>query len=552
MKNTRKIALLVLFVMMLNLVMAVGCTMVKVSEKEKTVEDEVTKEERVKITFFTSDYGVGIPQTVDINNNEFVAFLEEYANVDLDIEVPNYADVTTKLNLMLSSGNISDIVSSGSWKETQDAALAGAFIDLKEYYDNSVVMKKVITEQMMELNKSDDGKNYCIPMKYQSPSGYGNIARVDLLKKYYNGKWPESVDEWVEFFRIIKKEIPACIPLTGVGGFGSGTATMWLFYGIQDPMGRRVEEGKVTWNFMLPEYREALLLWAQLYEEGILDQEFAVNTLDKKNQRLINNNVAMFTDGGDQIMAWANWLIPQIEGCEIAYVPPLKEYPAVLKDSNYAIFDRLGMPCLLNSQGVYISSECPYPDRAWRVLEALASDEFMELLIWGRQGEEHIIQNGKKVPIAEKLNDPDRTGRYYSLMFSLFHGFPAITFSEAKLACIEQEIRTDRFNTVYSSLQEANKRAEKFGVGIWRAFKAESTDEKKEIDNLDVESYHFMKAVMSNVVMGKMSIEEFDEKVKEYKEKYGNKLSEYYTRKVLEQRDDLTKKGVKFDIFGHQ
>ncbi|NSW91445.1 MAG: extracellular solute-binding protein [Firmicutes bacterium] len=548
MKNIKKVALLLSFVLILNLTMAIGCSTVKVSQKEKGTEDATTKEERVKLTFFTSDYGVGIPQTVDINNNEFVKFLEDYANVDLQIEVPNYSDFSTKLNLMLSSGNISDIVSSYIWKEVEEAAVAGAFIELRPYYNNSPIMKKVITEQMMELNKASDGKNYCIPMAYKSPSGYGNIARVDLLKKYYNGKWPESVEEWVEFFRIIKKEIPGCIPLTGVGGFGAGTATMWLFYGIQYPEARRVEKGNVTWCFTLPEYREALLLWRQLYKEGILDQEYAVNTLDKKVQRLENNNVAMITDGADQIMAWANYLSPRIEGCEIAYVPPLKKYPAVLKDPNYALFDRLGMPCLIKSQGVYISSKCSYPDRAWRVLEALASEEFLELLVWGREGEEHIIQDGKKVPIVEKLNDPNRTGRYYSIMFALFPGFPAITFSEAKLACIEQEIGSERFNTTYNSLKEANKRAENFGVGVWTAFNRETTDEQKEIDNLDVESSKFIASVVSNVVMGKMSIEEYDEKVKEYKTKYGDRLSEYYTRKLREQKDELIKRGVKFDL----
>lgn len=547
----KSVSLAVVLFMIFSFLLVPGCTSkttIKDSESADKTKDVGEKEEgRVKLNLFMTDSGVGIPEVVDISNNEFISFLEDYANVELEVEVPSYQDFQTKANLMLASGNIPDIVHSYVWNDMEEAAIAGAFVDIKPFYDKSVVVKKVITSHILELNKAKDGKNYCMPMAWNSPAGYGNIVRVDLLKKHYNGKMPETVDEWVDCFKTIKKEIgPTCIPITcrtdGDIIFNYGQS-FWLFYGIQSPQGSRVTKDEIIPYFILPEYREALLLWKELYKEGILDQEFAVITRDKRLERIHNNHVAMWTDGADQVMAQADNWIKDPPDVEISFIPPLKEYPDVLKDINYAEFGRLALPCLRNSHGVYISSDSKYPDRAWRVIEGLASDEFKDLIAWGREGIEHKLEGGERVPIEEKLNHPDR---HYSLMFAVIHGFPTISFSDQKLKMIEMNIGSERYNTAYNGLIEVGKRADKMGINFWSLYKVEDTDESKEIKELEIEGQKFIATVVTSVIMGKMPIEEYDNKVEEYRKKYGDKVFEYYTKKMLEQKDYLVDNGVKF------
>src|SRR5512143_2402999 len=64
--------------------------------------------QRVKITMFMGNSGVAQPAGVDPSNNWAINIIEKYANVDLEVEIPNYQDFPTKMNLLLASGNLPD------------------------------------------------------------------------------------------------------------------------------------------------------------------------------------------------------------------------------------------------------------------------------------------------------------------------------------------------------------------------------------------------------------------------------------------------------------
>ncbi len=65
---------------------------------------------RVKLTMFMGNSGLAQPTGVDPSNNWAINVIEDYANVDLELEIPAYNDFPTKLNLLLASGNLPDIV----------------------------------------------------------------------------------------------------------------------------------------------------------------------------------------------------------------------------------------------------------------------------------------------------------------------------------------------------------------------------------------------------------------------------------------------------------
>ena len=86
---------------------------------------------------FMGNSGVPHPADVDPSSNWAIDVVEELANVDLILEVPNYQDFATKINLLLASGNLPDIIHGWQKADLENAADAGAFIDHKPYYDNS-------------------------------------------------------------------------------------------------------------------------------------------------------------------------------------------------------------------------------------------------------------------------------------------------------------------------------------------------------------------------------------------------------------------------------
>ena len=171
------------------------------------------------MTMILADGGLAVPDGVEINDNDWTNYLEESANVELDITQAPWADYDQKLQLRISSGDLPDIVHATGTAYTStapEAARDGAFIPLDDYYENSRNVKKVITpEQMAWDTLPDDGKNYFIPMNTSDqPMGNWLIARWDLIEKYNNGKWPETTPEWLSFFETVKKEIPDALVLS--------------------------------------------------------------------------------------------------------------------------------------------------------------------------------------------------------------------------------------------------------------------------------------------------------------------------------------------------
>ncbi|MDF2815218.1 MAG: peptide permease, partial [Paenibacillus sp.] len=132
---------------------------------------------RIELSMFMNNSGLEhFPlDTTDPSNNPFINVVEKISNVDLKIEVPPYKDFLTKFNLLLSSGQLPDILHTNYPDPTYKAAREGAFIDLKAYYDKSPIVKKYITPQMMELAKDPaSGKYWRIPMAYEKgPQGFG-------------------------------------------------------------------------------------------------------------------------------------------------------------------------------------------------------------------------------------------------------------------------------------------------------------------------------------------------------------------------------------------
>ena len=83
---------------------------------------------RVQLTMFMPNRGVAHPVGCDPSDNWAINIVEKYANVDLLLDIPNWSDYTTKVNLLLASANLPDIVNGNVSAEFLAAAEAGVAI----------------------------------------------------------------------------------------------------------------------------------------------------------------------------------------------------------------------------------------------------------------------------------------------------------------------------------------------------------------------------------------------------------------------------------------
>ncbi|WP_274363206.1 extracellular solute-binding protein [Paenibacillus thermotolerans] len=506
-------------------------------DETKAQEPTKKEEKRIPLSMFMSNSGAPHPDGVDPSNNPFINIIEDYANVDLIVEVPAYTDEMTKLNLLLSSGNLPDIVHARVTEAPYEAARNGAFIDLKKYYDNSPIVQKVITPEMMELAKDDiTGKYFRIPMAWDKIyQGYGNIVRYDMIQKYNAGKWPESVEEWIELLRKIHKAEPNAILITNrvIGDYGityAGNA-VFQWFGAR-PFSYRVENGKVINTFRTPEYKAAVEVMKQLYAEGIVDKEFATTDSPKYSQHLVNDNTIMWSDSATQIMPMASSWEKQdaTKGRMLLYQPPFKTLPSVVKDVKYT-YPKLEVP--ISSHGMYISSKSKDPDRAWKVIEGFATDQLREAIFWGKEGDTYTVKDGNRVIDENRLNDPQRA---WSLQLATLFGFH--NDRNLKVATAAQVMKPDYLDMMIQSLDEMDKQAQLGGISVTSFIQLPDNESKKV-----PESRTYITQATIEAMMGRITMAEFDERVQGYVEKYGF-IDDYYTKEMTERKDELRKRGV--------
>jgi putative aldouronate transport system substrate-binding protein len=426
--------------------------------------------ERLTLTMFMSNAGVPHPEGLDPSDNWALKIVEDYANVDLILEVPAYQDFPTKLNLLLASGNLPDIVHGYSPTEMNQAADAGAFIDLKKLYDASPVMQKVVPAEALELARSPGGKYWAIPrMNSGQLSGQTNAVRLDLWEQYNGGKNPGTVEGWMDYLRWIKRTIPDSIPLTGrqVGeNIWNSQDTFFIWYGVQ-PYRFRVQGGQVIHEFTLPAYAEAVGVFRQLYADGVLDKEFAANPTPQWVNKLYGRNVGMFTYPAHQILLNAASFNKNLGGGNKFWTmsPPLTTYPSVVANDLRYTYGNADLPIGVHRVG--ISSKSRYPDRAFKVLEGFASDALKDAMTWGREGHDYTVKDGQRVPDLTRIylrDDKNPETMYWTQNMAFITGNQF--FSENILKVVGLQIGTSVMDKIRGQTQWTIDRAKEVGVHI--------------------------------------------------------------------------------------
>jgi hypothetical protein len=222
-----------------------------------------------------------------------------------------------------------------------------------------------------------------------------------------------------------------------------------------------------------------------------------------------------------------------------AVTPPLKTYPSVLRDPKYANKVYKPLPVLKGpnfAHGVYIGASSKYPDKAWKVIEAFATPEFLDLITWGREGVQYTVSGGKRVPNFTALNDPNHT---WALHLAILWGFPSYTNSTVKMAAFESRLGTERFKTAYDSLAIWKQAAEQNGYD-----RANFLPALDEVNKKTGDATALLTEATVQAVMGKISMQEFDNRVEQFKATYQT-MYDALTKQFQDMKDTLLKNGVK-------
>lgn len=226
--------------------------------------------------------------------------IEDFTNTDLDITfVPN-SNYDERFNITLASGELPDIIMAADTTPSFISAVHdGAFWDLTDYvddYENLSQMNDVVIN-----NSSIDGRIYGI---YRSrPLGRLAITiRQDWLENL-GLEQPKTVEEFYNVLKAFSEDDPdgnGQDDTTGmvVSEYAGPWDIMQTWFGVPNQWGDD-GNGGLQPHFLTPEYREALDFFKKIYDEGLVNEDFAVMDSGKWHDAFINGEAGVIVDVAD-------------------------------------------------------------------------------------------------------------------------------------------------------------------------------------------------------------------------------------------------------------
>lgn len=478
------------------------------STEETTTTPESTKaivEEPTEITMFFQTGGQTFPDGFDQNDNYYFNRICELANIVVtELTVPAYADTKTQFELMMSSGDIPDLVERYDPTSMKQYGEDGAFLPTEDIIRNSSVLSEQYNDIQIEAMKSSDGVAYIIEAQPKNDDYSSMWVRMDLLDELELDV-PTTLDDWVEAARALKQKYPDSIPFVGRGDIWG---YMWICFA---PFGLNnngigwyynFNSGKVVNAFEGDNIVDAMIFSRQLYDEGLLDPEFlTTNSSDYVDKKMYSNALVHYNNFGTLQKYVTSYF--NNDQTEVRLIPVNMPVAEEYEYNLYRSTDVLLGYCF----GINAKSDEETLGASVRFLEELYSDEVRELAIYGQEGVDFEWINDEATPIYPAATE----NSFISLYAWMFINCQEMLSYKTKTAVYATDALSDEEkDEYYSIISEADTEVRNTLYGKVgydpTALAAASSDEMVNRGN---ECKEEQKSLLAKVVMGEMTIDDF-------------------------------------------
>nr|WP_296462704.1 extracellular solute-binding protein [uncultured Acetatifactor sp.] len=350
------------------------------------------------------------------------AAITEATGVTLEVSYPvsSTGDPSEDISLMIAEDNYPDLIySKASVTNLYEAGALVDMTDLIEQYGPNI--KKMYGDEFEKL-KWGSGDEGIYQLSYAGVRGQifstGGTCQIQYaVLKENDYKYPTTLAEYEAMIKSYLEAHPTTEDgLETIGITMSASDWHWMIT-LGNPAGFIAdaapdngqwlidENYNCTYKHSSDDEKEYFRWLSRMYDEGILDPNFATQTDDDYIAKLASGRVVAITD--------ANWHYLQAH--------------AALKAENKLDKTYCGLPVTMNADdkaptlmyqglqvgyGLAITKSCEDPVRAIQFLDYLCSDEGAILYRWGIEGEHYFLdENGKRYrtpeEIAKAQSDPD-------------------------------------------------------------------------------------------------------------------------------------------------
>ncbi|MFI3238376.1 MAG: extracellular solute-binding protein [Lachnospiraceae bacterium] len=361
------------------------------SDVEEVVEVEEDKEPAV-ISMLLSDQATsGYTEDWGI-----LTWIEEYANVILEVTAVPSSDYTAKRELIYNSGNIPDIVTATT--ATTSEVGSGILLPISQYEDSMPNYTAYVDENgyrdVIDATRFSDGNYYSLPTKIRSETIQSKqwMVRTDIFEEN-NLEIPTTMDELLEVGMELKEIYPSSTPITnrfGANNFVNGIASAYgTIAGVALGDGMLYVEETDEWIFapITDEWYEMLSYMNQLIETGVLDQEFTTLESTDYESKIIQGTTFIIFDWCVNISKYNAAGAELDEDYNVAMI-----YPPEGSDGNYSILSRNPwdqnwvFPATLADDEEHLAEVLAYVDWGY-------TKEAEDIFAFGMEGETYYIDD---------------------------------------------------------------------------------------------------------------------------------------------------------------
>ncbi|MDR1569358.1 MAG: extracellular solute-binding protein [Oscillospiraceae bacterium] len=369
---------------------------------------EAAKPEYAEITVEVFDRGTDGGKT-DPTNNFYTDWIKKKVLEDENIGVTFVAvsrwEETEQLNNLMAAGTAPDISFTYSGELITNYSQQGGVVDLTPYIESGVLddlkaflgadLAKPGSDFIYRNQINETGATYSIPARRMNVAQNNTFIRKDWLDKL-GLPIPTTTEEYVEALRQFKAQDPGGVGLDKVIPFTMTNDVRWRASTILDSFIDPELSDRDRWvntiadrYFLLPNYKEGFRLLNQLYNEGLIDPEFALYKDDTPSDNLIKSGVV-----GSFIHNWDQ---------------PYRDTPGLLRDLqiNVPEAEIVAIDPFVNSagqtaKGLYDAAGLNFfvpifskaPEAALRYANWLSRVENRYYLQIGEEGVTHVLENG--------------------------------------------------------------------------------------------------------------------------------------------------------------
>lgn len=342
---------------------------------------------------------------------EFNKLAKEELNCTLTVNFLSWSNYDTVYPMMVSSGEVIDLIYCAGWMGYSDYARKGAFMPLTmEMIEQYMPATFAALPEKAWEDTAVDGAQYAIPSNAASPQTHGVNVRGDIMKAAGIEKIT-NLDDFIAYLTYVAENCPEITyPIVypddlfedylNTKGYDKCTSDKELYYKQDDPY------NTIQWIWELEEFEEAVQWMVDLANKGLWSKSVLSMTDDAQT---------LFSQGATatyphNIDSWVSLYQQSNKDWDVQWYTWGKTEPISYQQD---------MTC--------IGATCENPERAMMLLDKIRSDNrYYDLLVYGIPGKDHQLDENGYVEMISEFNAESGTwGLATTDVKRLYNGAPA-------------------------------------------------------------------------------------------------------------------------------